>query len=144
MSIAATLNTLISDKIGKTGMRVTPNQVARATGVPQATLSRILNGRVTDVRGKSLEKLADYFGVTTAYLRGESGALRAVPAAAPVAPADDQAKHLIYATLEEINCLSAYRAANKVGRMAILAAVNALSQQQLDTAIPGNVTRLRP
>ena len=72
MPIKDRLAALIASKIGDRGKPVNANQVHKATGVPQSTLSRILNGQVTDVRECTLKKLAVYFETTPAALRDES------------------------------------------------------------------------
>jgi len=50
--------------------RTNPYELQRATGVPQPTIHRILSGESNDPRTKTLQPLADYFGVTVADLRG--------------------------------------------------------------------------
>lgn len=53
---------------------VSGNQTAlsNATGVSQPTIYRLLRGEVRDPRSDTLKHLADYFGITTAQLRGEA------------------------------------------------------------------------
>lgn len=52
------------------GQRKTnPYELQRATGVPQPTIHRILTGESSDPRTKTLQPLADYFGVALADLR---------------------------------------------------------------------------
>jgi len=46
-----------------------PYELQRATGVPQPTIHRILTGESNDPRTKTLQPLADYFGVPVADLR---------------------------------------------------------------------------
>ena len=46
-------------------------EAARAAGVPQQTLNRILTGKVKDPSASTLQKLARGFGVPTAWLLGE-------------------------------------------------------------------------
>ncbi len=45
--------------------------LARATGVPQPTLHRLLNANTHDPRDGTVRPLADYFGVTVEHLRTE-------------------------------------------------------------------------
>lgn len=45
------------------------HELQRATGVPQPTIHRILSGESTDPRTKTLQPLADHFGVSVADLR---------------------------------------------------------------------------
>lgn len=52
------------------GQRKTnPYELQRATGVPQPTIHRILTGESNDPRTKTLQPLADHFGVSIADLR---------------------------------------------------------------------------
>lgn len=48
---------------------INPTQLSKATGVPQPTIKRILDGTSGDPRTATVEPLADYFGCTTAFLR---------------------------------------------------------------------------
>ena len=50
---------------------VTPYRVSKETGVSQAALSTWKSGANTP-RNSTLKKIADYFGVTLSYLKGES------------------------------------------------------------------------
>ncbi len=50
---------------------VTPYQVAKATGISQAALSTWKRGR-TSPRDTTLHKIAEYFHVTMAYLKGQA------------------------------------------------------------------------
>lgn len=45
--------------------------LARATGVPQPTVHRLLNANTHDPRDSTVRPLADYFGVTVEHLRTE-------------------------------------------------------------------------
>lgn len=47
------------------------NQLARATGVPQSTVHRIVAGESRDPRHSNLQRIAEYFGTTVPQLRGE-------------------------------------------------------------------------
>lgn len=49
----------------------TPYQVAKATGVSQSTLSDWKTGKSVP-RNPTLKKIADHFGVSVSYLKGES------------------------------------------------------------------------
>ena len=49
--------------------RTNPNALSGATGVPQSTIWRILNGESEDPRTSTVQKLADFFGVTVQELR---------------------------------------------------------------------------
>jgi SOS-response transcriptional repressor LexA len=49
--------------------RTNPYELQRATGVPQPTIHRILSGESNDPRTKTLQPLADFFGVTVAEMR---------------------------------------------------------------------------
>ena len=61
--VAKNLEWLITQK------KTTPYELQRATGVPQPTIHRILTGESSDPRTKTLQPLADYFGVSVAELR---------------------------------------------------------------------------
>lgn len=49
--------------------RTNPYELQRATGVPQPTIHRILSGESNDPRTKTLQPLAEYFGVSVAEMR---------------------------------------------------------------------------
>lgn len=49
--------------------KTNPYELQRATGVPQPTIHRILTGETDDPRTKTLQPLAEYFGVSVAELR---------------------------------------------------------------------------
>lgn len=61
--VAKNLEWLISQR------KTNPYELQRATGVPQPTIHRILTGESSDPRTKTLQPLADYFGVPLADLR---------------------------------------------------------------------------
>lgn len=54
--------------INASGRRAT--EVAREAGVPQSTLSRILNGKIESPSDRQISRLAEYFGVTSDQIRG--------------------------------------------------------------------------
>lgn len=56
------------------GKPISANELSKRTGVPQSTITRILNSDVKDPRQKQLQKLADFFGVSSSYLRGDEPA----------------------------------------------------------------------
>lgn len=49
--------------------KTNPYELQRATGVPQPTIHRILTGESSDPRTRTLQPLADHFGVSVADLR---------------------------------------------------------------------------
>ncbi|MDG4550759.1 MAG: helix-turn-helix transcriptional regulator [Candidatus Contendobacter sp.] len=51
--------------------RLTDNELAARTGVPQPTISRIRSGESRDPRDSTLRQLADYFRLTVSQLRGD-------------------------------------------------------------------------
>lgn len=53
------------------GRGISDNELARKTGVPQPTISRIASGRTIEPKEGNLRALALFFGKTTAELRGE-------------------------------------------------------------------------
>ncbi len=59
--------------------KTNPYELQRATGVPQPTIHRILTGESSDPRTKTLQPLADYFGVTVAELRDRDLSTPAIP-----------------------------------------------------------------
>lgn len=59
---------VLSRLISASGKRAT--DVAREAGVPQSTLSRILNGKIESPSDRQISRLASYFGVTSDQVRG--------------------------------------------------------------------------
>ncbi|EXF94739.1 transcriptional regulator [Pseudomonas fluorescens HK44] len=60
---------------------ISPAELHRRTGVPQSTLSRILSRKIADPSDKHISKIAEYFRVSTAQLRGRADvALASAPA----------------------------------------------------------------
>lgn len=60
--------------------RISENELARKTGVPQPTIHRVLSGKVEDPRDGTLRPLAMYFGVKVEHLRTkEPDYFRALP-----------------------------------------------------------------
>lgn len=49
--------------------KTNPHELQRVTGVPQPTIHRILTGESTDPRTKTLQPLAEFFGVSVSELR---------------------------------------------------------------------------
>jgi transcriptional regulator with XRE-family HTH domain len=66
MNLSEILNSLII----WTDVNVT--ELADATGVSRATIYNIVNGKVKRVHNRTAERLARYFGITSAQLRGEN------------------------------------------------------------------------
>ena len=50
----------------------------RSTGVPQSTLSRILNGKIVDPSDRQISRIAEYFQISTDQLRGRDSPVRLV------------------------------------------------------------------
>lgn len=48
---------------------ISDNQLARALGIPQPTISRIASGKTKEPKASTLRSIADYFGVRTDDLR---------------------------------------------------------------------------
>lgn len=65
MPLKEKLNHLIELK------RITPYGLAIDTGISEATFSRILNGSTKSLKNKTLNILADYFGVSREWLKNE-------------------------------------------------------------------------
>ena len=55
--------------------------LSRAVGISPAIIIRYMQGKVGEPSQATLEKLADYFGVSVAYLRGEDGTASREPTA---------------------------------------------------------------
>ena len=51
--------------------RLTDNELAARTGIPQPTISRIRSGESRDPRDSTLRPLAQYFRLTVSQLRGD-------------------------------------------------------------------------
>lgn len=66
MNLSEILNSLII----WTDINVT--ELAEATGVSRGTIYNIVNGKVKRVHNRTVERLARYFGITPAQLRGEN------------------------------------------------------------------------
>jgi len=50
---------------------INQNSAARAFGIHQPTLSRILSGQTLEPRAKAVEAICEYFGIEPSQLRGE-------------------------------------------------------------------------
>lgn len=122
------------------GKPVSANAIAQATGIPQSTITRILNGDVQDPRSRALIALANYFGVSVAELRDGLQAKMegAAKPAAPVMqtfPAGDEQFVLAYVTGHEMELLTLYRSSNESGRSLIASTAKAIAAQS-PTATP--------
>ncbi len=51
--------------------QLNPNSLATQSGVPYATIHRLLNGETDSPHGNTVERLALFFGVSQAEMRGE-------------------------------------------------------------------------
>lgn len=67
---------LMAADLDQRGKPISANQLAEKTGVPQPTITRILNGQSLDPDTETLRPLADYFKVTVGQMRGEDPLLR--------------------------------------------------------------------
>lgn len=63
-----TIHSILADLIALRNIK--PTELAARTGVPQSTISRILNRKIQVPKDEPVRKLANYFGVTTDQLRG--------------------------------------------------------------------------
>lgn len=54
------------------GRRISDNALAREVDLPQPTITRIRNGTTAEPRSDAIEKLAAYFGLSAAQMRGEA------------------------------------------------------------------------
>jgi len=89
---------------GKPAKPLSANALSKRSGVPQSTISRILNGAVTDPRSQQLERLACYFGISLVALRSDSRE----PVAAPRPPGD----FLVYLTDDELALIKIFRSSS--------------------------------
>ena len=90
---------------------ITAYRVSMDTGVPQSTLSGWKQG-VSRPKYESMRKIADYFGVTVAYLAGEEDE---TPSELRV----EAGKGLRRITQKDLDHLAAYYAADDATRAAI-------------------------
>lgn len=51
--------------------KISEGKLSRETGIPQATIHRILSGQIKESKPSTLKPLANYFGLTLAQLQGE-------------------------------------------------------------------------
>ncbi len=58
---------------------VSANELAALVTMPQPTISRIASGTTKEPKEATLQRLADHFGVTVAYLRGSKAVAVAEP-----------------------------------------------------------------
>lgn len=73
---------------------VSPYQVSKETGIAQSTLTNWKNNTYR-IRENTLEKLANYFGVSLAYLKGEPADPSAAPDTASVPDSEPTAAELV-------------------------------------------------
>lgn len=62
---------------------VSANALAELVRIPQPTISRIASGATKEPKEATLQRLADYFGVTVAHLRGAKAGAVSEPPAGP-------------------------------------------------------------
>ncbi|MFQ5745464.1 MAG: helix-turn-helix domain-containing protein [Acidobacteriota bacterium] len=62
---------------------LTQKQLAQATGIDQANISKLERGMLRDVRASNLLRLAEALGVSTDYLLGRDGTYADPPPALP-------------------------------------------------------------
>lgn len=65
----ATIGSVLATLMGARKIK-SAGALQRACGVPQPTISRILNGSTADPESSTVRTLADFFGVTEAQMRG--------------------------------------------------------------------------
>lgn len=70
-TICDVLRELMDQEIDGHGRPITQTALSERTGVPQPTISRIRKGKHQDPERETVERLANYFGVTAAQMRGE-------------------------------------------------------------------------
>lgn len=148
-TLAQTLERLM-ESLPVRGKKMSANELSRRSGVPQSTITRILNGDVKDPRTQQLSKIAGVFGVGVAELRGEreTPTIGIVPTtegkSIPSANEDlGQKFYQAYVTQLEMDMLTSYRSANEIGRRAIYAALTALARENPANASNNNVKKIR-
>lgn len=147
-TLAQTLDRLM-ESIPVRGKKMSANELSRRSGVPQSTITRILNSEVRDPRTQQLEKIAKVFGIGIGELRGEreTPTIGIVPTTEGPAPSKDgeeqQKFYQTYVTQLEMDMLTAYRSANDMGRRAIYAALTALARENPANASSNNVKKIR-
>lgn len=131
-TIADTLKLLIESRLHK-GKPMSANELARQTGVPQSTITRILTGKVKDPRTKQVQAIARFFNLSVAQLRGEEPLMAGDHVERPmmsVAVVNNEPKEemsLVYVSMRELTILTAFRSSNEIGQAAMEAALNALA-----------------
>lgn len=103
--------------------RLSDNDLAARTGVPQPTISRIKSGESRDPRDSTLRPLADYFRVSLSQLRGD----------APLEPAGVNAsdgERVVRVSVESLQLLLALESLPPKDRAALQTLVDSLTQSQ--------------
>jgi transcriptional regulator with XRE-family HTH domain len=121
--LSKTLRRLMDAHMVK-GKPISANELSTRTGVPQSTITRILNGDVKDPRAKQVQRLADYLKVSIAELRGEATEDRGV-----VVKKDTETGYIISVGPTEMELITAYWQSDPTGQQAIVATVRALAAQ---------------
>lgn len=98
---------------------INQNAAARAFGIKQPTLFRVLSGETTEPRAKVVEAIAAYFGVEPAQLRGE----KAIPGIS-ASPSSSG----IRLSKDESLLLSLYRSLSPSMQKAVIRVVAALKE----------------
>lgn len=75
-TVAAILADLMEADLDAQGRPISANELARRTGVPQPTITRILKGESQDPDTATLAPLARYYSITVSQLRGEEPLIR--------------------------------------------------------------------
>lgn len=103
--------------------RLSDNDLAARTGVPQPTISRIKSGESRDPRDSTLRPLADYFRVSLSQLRGD------VPLES--AGVDVAAENrVVRVSVESLQLLLALESLPPKDRAALQTLVDSLTQSQ--------------
>ena len=114
--LAMSLARLMSNHLVK-GKPISANELSKRTKVPQSTITRILSGYVTDQRASSLERIAAYFNITLASLRGEDAVV-----------AQERGAGLLHRlSPDELELLMTYRSASPNGQAAIAGAAQGIA-----------------
>lgn len=105
------------------GKPISANELGKRIGVPQSSITRALSG--TEPRGKNAQKMAAYFKVSVAELRGEAVENGTIP----VKRKDDDTSYLIYVHPSEAELVTAYRESSPAMQQTIAATVKTLAAQ---------------
>ncbi len=112
-----------------------PNPVAKELGIPSGSVTDWKNGRMP--RDTTLRKIADYFGVSVEYLKGEESISQNK---SPDTPKTVNPQEKEQFTEQEKTLLQAFRETTEEGRMRIIQSVLNICDEIKLSALRGNVS----